>query len=176
MSTGGGMSMIALIFASSALCPAGVIMCPIYFTVSTLCCIFSLLNFTFAAFCPLHHFMKDFVMFLFRGSSYDHIVCNNVHTQDVAKVSQFFCWNTSMADLIPNRSLRTRYWPHSVLKVHSFEDGSSNFICQCPSFSSKDREDGLSCKFAAHIFRCWDGKVLPLDSFIQVTRVQTHPW
>ena len=45
-----GILSVASIFVSSALCPAAVMMCPIYFTVSTLNWIASLFNFTFVVF------------------------------------------------------------------------------------------------------------------------------
>lgn len=61
-----------------------------------------------------------------------------MHSLNIPKNVLFFCWKSSkLVDLMPNGNLKKRYLSHGVLNLHGMDDGSSNFTCQCPSFSSR---------------------------------------
>lgn len=56
-------------------------------------------------FCSLNHLTKDFIMLLSSDEAAMIMSSEMMCTPCMSpNVSQFFCWNTSLADLIPNGS------------------------------------------------------------------------
>lgn len=101
--------------------------------------------------------------------------------------SQFFCWKTSLADLMPNKSHLKWYLPHGVLTVHSMDDGLSSFIYQYPlsKMVNMDFTDNLhrasgvgmeKCCFLIATLRSRGSKHTLRDPFFfsVTTRLLTH--